>query len=694
MGNNRSEQDDMSFKHWRIPALDKEGAAELAEECGLHPFLALMLTLRGIHTAEEASDFLLSSELVDDPFGFADMDLAVERIQLALERGEQIAVFGDYDADGVTSTALLYDYLSSREAKVFYYIPKREGEGYGLHRETIDKLKEAQASLIITVDNGIAAVDEVAYARELGMDVVVTDHHQPQEKLPEAVAVVDPHRADCGSAYKDYAGVGVAFKLVCALEGDTEAILERYADLVALGTLADVMPLTGENRILVRHGLRLLNQEKRTGLKALSKAAGMAGKNHNSISAVFTLAPRLNAAGRMGWPEKAARLLLSSEDEDAAVLAEEIQSLNVERQAVEGEILKQVLARLEEQPELLAQHVLVIDGENWHHGVVGIIASRITDRYGKPCIILSVDGEKAKGSGRSIEGFSLFQAISACGDVLDSFGGHELAAGVGLAAANIPLFREKINRYAADCRPLPVAQLTLDCKLRPSQLDMEKLSLLSALEPFGTGNPSPVFGLFNMCLDNIVPVGGGKHLRLSVSRGDVRISAMKFHTSPDMFPIECGSTVNLAVTLDANEYKGTVSLSVIVKDIRYADTRQEDVTRAMRLYDAAIRRDIQTDEVQEVLSGMPARPQLETVYRFIRSKKRWKGSLEQLWHSIGDSSFPYAALRFSLEVLREAGLLAVRDDGDILCLDLLPASGKVNLDETPIMCYLHSIQAN
>lgn len=677
----------MSFKQWVLPDLDKEGAALLAEEGQMHPFLALMLTTRGIRTTEEAADFLLSGELTDDPFGFADMDAAVERIQRAIDRGERIAVFGDYDADGVTSTVLLYDYLVSREAQVFYQIPLREGEGYGLHKDTVDRLAREGAGLIITVDNGIAAVEEVAYAASLGVDVVVTDHHQPQERLPEAVAVVNPHRADCGSQYKDYAGVGVAFKLVCALEGDTEEMLDRYGDLVALGTLADVMPLTGENRILVRAGLRLLNQRSRPGLAALAEAAGVGHKAHTSSSAVFTLGPRINAAGRMGAPEKAARLLLSQDAEEARLLAEEIQRLNQERQATEAAILEQVTAAVEEDPALLADRVLVLAGEGWHHGVVGIIAARITERYGKPCIVFSVDGEEAKGSGRSVKGFSLFQAIASCREMLPSFGGHELAAGVGLKTERIPAFRERINAYAAGLEPMPAPQLLLTCKLKPAQLDLEKVNLLSALEPFGAGNPAPVFGLFHMRLDNVSPVGGGRHLRLSVSRDGVRLAAMKFQTAPEDFPFQCGETVNLAVVLETSEYKGTVSLSVIVRDIRYADTRQEEVLEGLRIYDAVIRRDeLPADAAQWI----PQREQTAALYRYLRQAGGWSGTLEQLMHRVTAPGMTFPRLRISLEVLREAGLLSVRDTGDGLRAELLPVGGKADLLDTPVMRFLHS----
>lgn len=676
----------MSFRRWVLPQLDKESAAMLAEECGLDPFLALMLTTRGIHEVETALEFLTASELMADPMGFADMDKAVARVRKALDSGESIMVYGDYDADGVTSTALLYSYLRDKGADVLYYIPRREGEGYGLHRESIDRVAEAGTRLIITVDNGIAALDEVAYAAEKGIDVVVTDHHQPQEQLPSAVAVVDPHRLDCPSEFKDFAGVGMAFWLVCALEENVDWALEQYADLVALGTLADVMPLRGDNRVLVRRGLDKINRGGRLGLDRLKEAAGTAGKAHTSTMAVFALAPRINAAGRMGSPDKAAQLLLSESPEEATALASEIQGLNVQRQETEAAILHEVLEELRQQPERLADRVLVVAGEGWHHGVVGIIAARLTERFGRPSIVLSLDGETAKGSGRSIKGFSLFEAISACKDCLLAFGGHDLAAGVTLKTERIADFRNRLNAYAASLPAMPAPELLLDCKLRPGQLSVELLNCLSALEPYGAGNAAPVFGLFQMRLEGISPVGGGKHLRLSLARDGAHITAMKFGTAPEEFHFVPGDVLNLAVTLDRNEYKGTVSVSVIVKDIRYASTRQEEVLAGFRDYDRAVRRELTAQDT--VLQ--PDRDLTARVYRLIDPQKGWSGTLEELVHGAGETG-TYARVRLAAEVLRQAELIEAEDRGDILILKRKPAQGKADLHATPMMRYLQSL---
>ncbi|MBP3381935.1 MAG: single-stranded-DNA-specific exonuclease RecJ, partial [Clostridia bacterium] len=414
----------MAIRKWIVPALDTEAAAVLAEECELNPFLALLLTTRGVKTPEDATAFLLGND-ADDPFMFADMDAAVERISRAIDSGENIMVYGDYDVDGITATTLLFSYLQEQGANVQYRLPTREGDGYGLHNAVIDEFAAKDISLLVTVDNGITAVEEVAYAAQKGIDVVVTDHHQPQDVLPAAVAVVDPHRADCPSGCVNYAGVGVAYMLVCALEGDPDAVMEKYGDLVALGTLADVMPLVGTTRSLVRNGLQVMNHLRRPGIKALVEIAGMLDKELTATRVVFTLAPRLNAAGRMHDPLIAVKLLLEQDYDTARVLAEEVQACNVERQAAEAAILKEIDTRLRNNPQEAAARVLVIDGVNWPVGVIGILAARLTERYGKPSIVLSVKDGIAKGSGRSIAGFSLFDALSAVEDTAITFGGHE-----------------------------------------------------------------------------------------------------------------------------------------------------------------------------------------------------------------------------------------------------------------------------
>ena len=669
----------MSVKRWIVGQPDGEKAAALAEACNISPFLALLLVTRGICDEEDALDFLSGEIPPEDPFSFADMDAAVDRIQRALDEGEPIAVFGDYDVDGITSTVLLCSFLRDHGGNVCYHIPHREGEGYGLHEEPLRRMAEQGVRLIITVDNGIASVEEARFAASLGMDMVITDHHQPQGQLPDAVAVVDPHRPDCESDCKDYAGVGVAFMLACALEGDMDSVMQRYGDLLALGTLADVMPLRGEIRREVREGLAVLQRRERVGLRKLADAVGVGGKTLTATVSVFSLAPRLNAAGRMGCPEKAAELLFCEDEDRAAELAAEIVALNTERQQIETVILKEVNTCLQAHPEWLSDRVLVIDGRGWHNGVLGILASRLCDRVGKPCVVLSVQEDgSVKGSGRSVRGFSLFDAFTAVREELTAYGGHELAAGVSLTCEHIDTFRRRINEYAAVTAPvMPMPELLIDFRLRPSQIDVEKLEQLSALEPYGAGNPSPVFGLFRMRLDNITAVGGGRHLRLSLSRDGAQVTAMKFNTSQEEFPVPCGSLLDLAVTLDVNEYRGVITPSIIVKDLRYADTDGEQLLAAYAGYDSILRGEPQAAGL------LPDRAQMADVYRALRGAGRWYGTLEQLQHALG-GKLSFLQTRIAVELLRQAGLLDVLDSGELLSLRVLETSGKVDLYTTPI----------
>ena len=613
----------MILRKWEVRPLDKERAAAFAQTYGVPFFLAMLMNIRGLDDAAHLREFLGEGEPLSDPFLLKDMDKAAARITRAVDNMEKIAVYGDYDADGVTSTAMLYSYLETRGADVIFYIPQREGEGYGMNMGAVKYLKEQGVSLIVTVDNGISSVQEVARANELGIDVVVTDHHRPQAILPDAVAVVDAYRPDDTSPYKHFSGVGIAFKLLMALEdgaGDVEDLLEAYSDLAAIGTIGDIVPLTGENRTLIRAGLERLSQSDRPGVQALLENAGIAGKALTSTNVAFTLVPRINATGRMGAPERAVRLLISGYEEEAEVLSEEICADNEERRRVEAEIAEAAFADIEAKG-YMKDRVVVVDGENWHHGVIGIVASRVTERCGKPCMIISRGETEAKGSGRSIEGFSLFEAICACGDLLIKFGGHPMAAGITLKPENIEAFRKRINRYAAEHFPqMPTQTVTLDCKLNPAALSVSMAQSLTQLEPFGNGNPQPVFGLFNMELSNVTPVGGGGHLRLTLEKNGAVITAMRFNTKPEELPYHIGDKIDLAVQLEAREFRGQPSLTVIVRDMKFAAFNTEKNIASLASFEKWQRGEVLSAEDKNRL--YPDRACLAAIYRALRTVKR------------------------------------------------------------------------
>lgn len=678
----------MILRKWEVRPLDKERAAAFAQTYGVPFFLAMLMNIRGLDDAAHLREFLGEGEPLSDPFLLKDMDKAAARITRAVDNMEKIAVYGDYDADGVTSTAMLYSYLETRGADVIFYIPQREGEGYGMNIGAVEYLKEQGVTLIVTVDNGISSVQEVARANELGIDVVVTDHHRPQEILPDAVAVVDAYRPDDTSPYKHFSGVGIAFKLLMALEdgaGDVEDLLEAYSDLAAIGTIGDIVPLTGENRTLIRAGLERLSQSDRPGVQALLENAGIAGKTLTSTNVAFTLVPRINATGRMGAPERAVRLLISGYEEEAEVLSEEICADNEERRRVEAEIAEAAFADIEAKG-YMKDRVVVVDGENWHHGVIGIVASRVTERCGKPCMIISRGETEAKGSGRSIEGFSLFEAICACGDLLIKFGGHPMAAGITLKPENIEAFRKRINQYAAEHFPqMPTQTVTLDCKLNPAALSVSMAQSLTQLEPFGNGNPQPVFGLFNMELSNVTPVGGGGHLRLTLEKNGAVITAMRFNTKPEELPYHIGDKIDLAVQLEAREFRGQPSLTVIVRDMKFAAFNTEKNIASLASFEKWQRGEVLSVEDKNRL--YPDRACLAAIYRALRTVNGKETDQVRFVSQFG-KDMTLGLFKTALLVFEERGLVHSEIADDTFTATLIETSGKTDITRSPVLLAL------
>lgn len=678
----------MILRKWEVRPLDKERAAAFAQTYGVPFFLAMLMNIRGLDDAAHLREFLGEGEPLSDPFLLKDMDKAAARITRAVDNMEKIAVYGDYDADGVTSTAMLYSYLETRGADVIFYIPQREGEGYGMNMGAVEYLKKQGVSLIVTVDNGISSVQEVARANELGIDVVVTDHHRPQEILPDAVAVVDAYRPDDTSPYKHFSGVGIAFKLLMALEdgaGDVEDLLEAYSDLAAIGTIGDIVPLTGENRTLIRAGLERLSQSDRPGVQALLENAGIAGKALTSTNVAFTLVPRINATGRMGAPERAVRLLISGYEEEAEVLSEEICADNEERRRVEAEIAEAAFADIEAKG-YMKDRVVVVDGENWHHGVIGIVASRVTERCGKPCMIISRGETEAKGSGRSIEGFSLFEAICACGDLLIKFGGHPMAAGITLKPENIEAFRKRINQYAAEHFPqMPTQTVTLDCKLNPAALSVSMAQSLTQLEPFGNGNPQPVFGLFNMELSNVTPVGGGGHLRLTLEKNGAVITAMRFNTKPEELPYHIGDKIDLAVQLEAREFRGQPSLTVIVRDMKFAAFNTEKNIASLASFEKWQRGEVLSAEDKNRL--YPDRACLAAIYRALRTVNGKETDQVRFVSQFG-KDMTLGLFKTALLVFEERGLVHSKIADDTFTAALIETSGKTDITRSPVLLAL------
>lgn len=675
----------LQVKNWNVRPLNKENAVRIAEETGVPYFVAMMLDIRGFRTPEAAMAMLQGEETLSDPYLLPDMEKAASRLRRAIDGFEKIAVYGDYDADGVTATSILFSYLQTCGANVMFYIPEREGEGYGLNLSAVEKLAEQQVQLIVTVDNGISSHQEVLRAAELGMDVIITDHHRPQSTLPEAVAVVDAWRVDNQSPYRDFSGVGIAFQLMMALEmedGDPQSLFDNYADLAAIGTIGDVVPLTGENRTLVKSGLRLLQEPEREGLRALIAQSSMEGRTMNAINVAFTLVPRINATGRMGSPSRAVHLLTSEDPEEAQTLAADICEDNDRRRQTETQIMEKVIEQLRREPERLYDRVLVVDGEGWHHGVIGIVAARLVERFGKPCMVLSVSPEETKGSGRSIEGFSLFDAVNYCAPLLTKYGGHLMAAGLSLPTQNVAEFRRKINEFAAMQQEMPIPTVTLDCRLNPAALRVDMPEMLQLLEPFGEGNPAPLFGLYGMTLEEVTPVGGGKHLRLLLRKKDAAVRCMQFGTTPEEFPYLPGDTMDLAVSLDAREYRGEKNLSIVVRESRPSDADFPTLLRQQRIYEQFLRGEPFPHGEGNVL--LPNREDFAIVYRFLRQYGGWDGPPMFLWYRMKQPQLHMGKLLFLLDVMEERKLILCKHHAGLLRVELMPVQGKVDLTASPL----------
>ena len=457
----------MSRKKWTVQKLNKDLASTIAERYSIDPLTALLLTQRGFDTFDKLDEFFDDSEEWIDPFLLPDMEKAVERINDAIFDGERICVYGDYDCDGVTSTTILYSYLEAQGADVTYMLPERERDGYGLSNQVVDRIAATGTRLIVTVDNGISAVEEAKYIKEKGMELVVTDHHLEGDELPDCVAIVDPHRNDWDCPFEDYAGCGVALKLCCAMEGSNEEVMQEFADIAALGTVADMVPLTGENRKIVLYGLRLLNTYRKPGIEAILEKAGLSDKTLDSTSISFGIAPRINAAGRMGTAERALDLLLADDPYSASEMAEEVNVMNTQRHTEEDKIFTEAIAYLQNHPEVAHLPILVVSGKGWHEGVLGIVASKLLERYLRPVIVLTDKGDLCKGSARSIEGFSIYDAMNSCRDMLNTFGGHELAAGMSIKPELLDEFRVRINEYAYEMQTV-YPETRIDCTLNPA----------------------------------------------------------------------------------------------------------------------------------------------------------------------------------------------------------------------------------
>lgn len=671
----------MKYGIWKVSQLEA-GAVNALVGSGYAPLAAMVLASRGIGDDRQARAYLDCNAPLLDPFLMTDMDKAAGRVGLAMSRGEKIAVFGDYDVDGITATCLLTDFLRRHGADVVSYIPGRLEEGYGLNPIAIHQLHAEGVKLIVTVDCGITAVSEAELCKQLGIDLVITDHHECKQTLPAAAAVVDPHRCDGGYPHKNLSGVGVAFKLASALCGSQEKVLEEYADMVCLGTVADVMPLQGENRVFVARGLESLAHTKRPGIAALMAECGCAPETVSASSIGFMLAPRINAAGRMGQIDLAVELFLTDDPDKAAEAARGLCELNRQRQAVESEIYRQAVSML---PMGKPPEAIVLADESWHQGVVGIVASRIAEEYACPTFLICLDGEHGKASSRSHGGFNLFASLSALSPLLESYGGHELAAGFTISRANIPEFRRQICALAAQyyTDDVPRTVLDVDCAVSPELLTLHNVDSLQMLEPCGNGCPKPVLMMKNLTIDRISMVGGGRHMRLRLCSGHTYLNAIYFSANPQTVSIQPGDLVDVAFTPQVNEFRGTRTVQMNVIDIRPSCS-------AECLPDAAPYRDMQRGNLTsgEAAALLPDRKMLALVWRYLDAANPVQESPMCLCRKIvrwSGKPLNLGQMLTCLDIFRDVGLLTVQRQHKYVSIRLTPGEGKADLSRSQTM---------
>ncbi len=604
------------MKRWTVSNVDQQKVNRIKSSTDLSMLLSYVMAARGYDSVDSLVSFFDTEEL-SDPFLMLDMDKAVDAINEAVENEELICIYGDYDCDGVTATAILYGYLCGMGANVITYIPERE-EGYGINIKAVDYIAAQGVSLIITVDNGITAIPESEYIAQQGIKLVITDHHQPTEELPEALAVVDPHRAGCPSPFKSLCGAGVALKLCIALDGSPDMVMEMYSELCALGTIADIMPLVGENRTIVKTGLSMLSNTENMGLSSLLDHSGVDRNKLTASGLAFTVCPRINAAGRFGSPKNALEALIC-EDDSADELAAQLTELNDDRKKCEADIMSEVLSAIDADPSLLDERVLIVSGKGWHHGVIGIVAGRLLERFDRPTVVLSTDEDGvARGSARSMPGFNIFKCFDYSKEIMIKYGGHECAGGLTLKEADIPRFKHLAAEYARLNNPsMPRLTVCADKLLRGSDITVSNVMDLRRLEPCGADNPEPIFALSGACITAVIPLKGGEHTKLELMYDGVKLRALMFGTKTNRLTYKQGDLLDIMATLSVNEYKGTRSVSLRITDCRLHGVKQDRYFAAKDAYYSFKRGEKQDREILK--KGNPTRGELVAVYKYIAS---------------------------------------------------------------------------
>ncbi|MBQ7625205.1 MAG: single-stranded-DNA-specific exonuclease RecJ [Clostridia bacterium] len=691
----------MKKKKWIISERDDSLAKELSQKLGIPYLTATVLAGRGLKTPEQAASFMDSSlNSVFDPFLLTDMQKAADTIEESIRLGEKIAIYGDYDVDGVTATCIMIRYLRSRGADCTYYIPDRLGEGYGLNLSAIKTLYEEGCRLLITVDSGITAVPEAEYAESLGLKLIITDHHECKEVLPSACAVINPRREGEKYPFHELAGVGVAFKLICALEKNRpcKEMLDLYSDVVAVGTIADVMPLCSENRAIVSYGLKMLPFTKNPGLRALMQKLGLGSKTMNANSVSFVMAPRINAAGRLGVASIAARMFLTDDPEEASSLADELCELNRLRQDEENQIFTEITEKLKDAPELTHGKILVLWGENWHNGVIGIVSSRLSDRYGIPCILVSLDGDSGKGSGRSIKGFNLYAALEKSSGLLEKFGGHELAVGLSLDRSNLTALKEALEKYAeeytseVDISP----SINVDCRVEASEITVPSIKGLSVLEPFGMGNPQPLFVMNDMRVEEITPISHERHIKLQLSKDGVTFYGFVFGMGMKSCQFVKGDKLDVAFSAEINNYRGRDSVQLVVKDLKWSESEEKSDSESYSAYlDFISGKEITPDTAAHL---SPTKNELISVFRHIKANAAGSilsDSVRSVYRKIkyeSQGSLSLGRFLVCMDVFSEFSIFSYSLNDDDISITVNEYEGKADINGSTALRRLNELR--
>lgn len=702
---------------------DSELILDISSKLGCSDTLATLLINRGYRDIKSAEKFIKKSqEILHNPFLLNDMNKAVARISASVKNKEKITIYGDYDVDGVTSVSILYLYLEKLGANVDYYIPCRKSEGYGVSVEAITKLKENGTKLIITVDTGVTAIDETEYAKECGIDVVITDHHECTDVLPNAIAVINPKRHDTTYPFSNLAGVGVVFKLLCALESTncnvemyeaTKRIAMCYSDLTAIGTIADVMPVIDENRIIIAYGLDRAEKTDKVGLEVLVRLCRngdgkiLKSKSKKKLTSGFigfTIAPRINAAGRISSASTAVELFLSKDEAKAEKYAQELCEINRERQFTENKIAEEAYEIIEENGYFM-NNMIILDNPEWHHGVIGIVSSRVSDKYGVPSILVSFEGNEnpddpeaiGKGSGRSISGMNLVDALTSCSDILEKFGGHELAAGLTVKRKNLSLLKNRLEEYARECfkDKGPERLLEIDCELDSRQITLPLAQELVILEPYGVSNPAPIFACKNMVIEDIIPVGMNRHLRLTLSKDGKQYSAMLFSVSPDEFWLNISDEVDIAFNLETNEFAGNVNLQISIKDISISQRSISIEEQNETMYNEAKEGKSQL-EAEYII---PEREDFALIYNYLLGCARCGQNIYSFYRLTTDvcrvkegCNLNYVKVKFIIKIFRELNIISINEiDKNSFTFKFSFNKNKTNLDKSNILRKLKSM---